>query len=123
VGKEVEMLSLLSSVVFQYILLGFCILLIASTHILSVFCKQNFVKALVYIAIPMHFLLFFALALLGAQLEVVLLTFLALLCVYLAPRYALYRREQGRAECALGSHSDCALKDACVKNSCEEDAQ
>ena len=87
------MLPLLSSATFQYSLLGFCILFIATTHILNVFCKQNYAKILFYIAIPMHLVLFFALGLIGVTFEVVLLTFLGLMCVYLLPRYVLYRTE------------------------------
>ena len=97
---------LLASPVFQYLLIGLCVAYILFAYAMQIFCKRNFTKTLSYIAIGVYLLLFFALALVGVRMDVLLCLLMALLFVYVLMFYIRYRAKQAKAAALAGEREE-----------------
>ena len=95
-----------ASPLFQYLLVGLCVAYILFSYVMQVFCKQKYVKVLSYIAIAVHLLLFFALALVGVRMEVLLLLLLALYFVYVLAFYIRHRLAKGECDADGGEREE-----------------
>ena len=85
------MKPILASPVFQSLLIGLCVAYILFYYLAQVFCKRKCTKMVAYIAIGVHLLLFFALALVGVSMDVLLLLLTSLYFVYVLAFYIRHR--------------------------------
>lgn len=100
------MKPLLACPVFQYLLIALCVAYLLFVYVLQVFCKLKCTKTLSYIAIGVYLLLFFALALVGVRMDVLLCVLMGLYFVYVLAFYIKHRHKKARSAALAGEREE-----------------